>query len=115
MKRKITILCILLLAFSFSAAAAPQPARVSRIGFVSGTGDPQNPGPQIVGFREGLRKLGYVDGKSILIEYRYAEGKVDRIPNFVNELVQLRSMCLSQERQKESAQRSGQRIRSRLL
>src|SRR4029077_17105765 len=57
---------------------------------ISGTGDPQNPGPQIIGFREGLRKLGYVEGKNILVEYRYAEGKTDRIPNFVTELVQIK-------------------------
>jgi putative ABC transport system substrate-binding protein len=57
---------------------------------VSGTGDPQTPGLQIEGFRQGLRNLGYIEGKSILVEYRYAEGKQDRIPSLVAELVQLK-------------------------
>ena len=41
-------------------------------------------------FRQGLRDLGYIEGKNILIEYRYAERKLDRIPSLVAELVQLK-------------------------
>ena len=39
-------------------------------------------------FQQGLRDLGYVEGKNILIEHRYAEGRLDRMPAFVNEFVQ---------------------------
>ena len=41
-------------------------------------------------FRQGLRDLGYIEGKNILIEYRYMEGNQDRIPSLVAELVQLK-------------------------
>ena len=69
---------------------AQQPAKIPRIGYVSGTGDPSNPGPYVEAFRQGLRDLGHIDGKNIVIEYRGAEGKLDRIPSLVAELVQLK-------------------------
>jgi putative tryptophan/tyrosine transport system substrate-binding protein len=71
-------------------ATAQQPGTIPRIGYVSGAGDTQNPGPNIREFQKGLRDLGYTEGKNILIEYRYIEGKVDRIPSLVAELVQLK-------------------------
>jgi putative tryptophan/tyrosine transport system substrate-binding protein len=40
--------------------------------------------------REGLRDLGYIEGKNIVIEYRYAEGKLDRLPDLAVELVDLK-------------------------
>ena len=55
-----------------------------------GDWDPNNPGPQIAAFRRGLRDLGYIEGKNILIEYRYAEGNLDRAPALVAELVQVK-------------------------
>src|SRR4030095_5536134 len=70
-------------------AEAQQPTKVPRIGFVSGIGGPSNPGPNVVGFRQGLRDFGYIEGKNILVEYRYTEGKGDRNPSLVAELVQL--------------------------
>jgi putative ABC transport system substrate-binding protein len=69
---------------------AQQPAKVPRIGYVSATGDPNNPGPQIAAFRRGLRDLSYIEGKNILIEYRYAEGNLDRAPALVAELVRVK-------------------------
>ena len=41
-------------------------------------------------FRQGLRELGWVEGQSIIIEYRWAEGRFDRLPNLVDELVRLK-------------------------
>jgi ABC-type uncharacterized transport system substrate-binding protein len=67
------------------SSEAQQPRKVPRIGFVAGT-----EGPSVRAFQRGLRDLGYIEGKNILFEYRYAEGNLDRIPTLVNELVQLR-------------------------
>jgi putative ABC transport system substrate-binding protein len=71
-------------------AEAQQPAKVPRIGFVTPIGDPNTPGPQIEAFRQGLRDLDYIEGKNIVVEYRYTEGKGDRNPSLVAELVQLK-------------------------
>ena len=71
-------------------AQAQQPTKVPRIGYISGTGDPSNPGPYVEALRQGLRELGYTEGKNIVIEYRGAEGNVDRMPSLVAELVQLK-------------------------
>jgi putative ABC transport system substrate-binding protein len=72
-----------------SPAEAQQPKKVPRIGFVWGVGDLDSR-PLAEPFRQGLRDLGYIEGKNILVEYRYAEGKLDRIPSLVAELVQLK-------------------------
>jgi len=77
-----------LFALSFPAAAQ-QPAKIPRIGFLVGTTG-SAASTRTEGFRQGLRDLGYVEGKNILIEYRYAEGKLERIPGLVTELLQLK-------------------------
>jgi putative tryptophan/tyrosine transport system substrate-binding protein len=82
-------LVAMLLALCFPVDAQ-QPAKIPRIGFVTGSGDANNPGTNVEAFRQGLRDIGYIDGKNILIEYRYAEGKLDRIPSLVAELLQLK-------------------------
>ena len=91
MNRKITVLmfCSMLFALCVSVEAQ-QPGKAPRIGYVSGSGDPHNPGPSVEAFRRGLRDLGYMEGKNILVEYRYAEGVRDRIPGLVAELVRLK-------------------------
>ena len=71
-------------------AQAQQPAKVARIGYLSRTGDSKNPGRQVEGFRQALRDLGYIEGKNILVEYRYIAGKTDSIPSLVAELVELK-------------------------
>ena len=73
-----------------AGAEAQQPTKVPRIGYLSGAGDPSNPGPNVEAFRRGLQELGYIEGKNILVEYRYIEGKRDRVPSLVAELVQLK-------------------------
>lgn len=67
-------------------AEAQQPAKsLPRIGFISSiAGD----SPMFNAFRSGLSDLGYLEGKNILIEHRYAEGRLDRMPTFVHEFVQ---------------------------
>jgi putative tryptophan/tyrosine transport system substrate-binding protein len=91
MNRKITVftLCAILFALCVSAEAQ-QPGKVPQIGILVPSGDPSTPSRQVEAFRQGLRELGYIEGKNILVEYRYAEGKQDRIPSLVAELVQLK-------------------------
>ncbi len=70
--------------FALSVPAdAQQPTRSPRVGFVSGTGDVNNPGPFVTAFRRGLSDLGYVEGKNIHVEYRYVQGRLDRIAEFL--------------------------------
>jgi ABC-type uncharacterized transport system substrate-binding protein len=78
-----------LVALCFSAEAQ-QPTKIPRIGYVSGDGDPNKPGPKIEAFRQGLRELGYVDGKNILVEYRFIQGRSERIAGLVAEIIQLK-------------------------
>ena len=72
------------------AAEAQQPTKIPRIGYISGTGNASNQGPYVEALRQGLRDLGYIEGKNFAIEFRGAEGKPDRMPSLVNELVQLK-------------------------
>jgi putative ABC transport system substrate-binding protein len=82
-------LCSLLLALGFSAQAQ-QPTKIPRIGIVGGSQDANNPRSGSNVLRQGLRDLGYVEGKNILVELRSAEGKTERFPSLVAELVQLK-------------------------
>jgi putative tryptophan/tyrosine transport system substrate-binding protein len=70
-------------------ADAQQPAGIPRIGILATSSASFN-SPRIEAFRRRLRELGYVEGKNIVIEYRYADGKLDRLPDLVAELVQLK-------------------------
>jgi putative ABC transport system substrate-binding protein len=89
--KKIIHLALSALLFPLSFPAhAQQPAKISRIGYVELGGNPNNPGPKVEAFRQGLRGLGHIEGKNILTEYRFLEGKRDRIPSIVAELVQLK-------------------------
>jgi putative ABC transport system substrate-binding protein len=87
--RKIVV-CLLTAALvcTVSLAQAQQAKKVPRVGFLSGGGDPSNPGPRVEAFRQGLRDLGYVEGKNIIVEYRYIEGNLDLSPGLVAELIQ---------------------------
>jgi putative ABC transport system substrate-binding protein len=72
-----------------AVAQAQQPKKVPRIGYLSGV-SPSAISDRTEAFRQGLRELGYVDGKNIVIEWRYAEGKPDRLPTLAAELVRLK-------------------------
>jgi putative ABC transport system substrate-binding protein len=72
-----------------AAAQAQQPTKVPRIGYLSGS-PPFSIAERIEAFRQGLRELGYMEGKNIVIEWRSAEGKRDRLPALATELVHLK-------------------------
>jgi ABC-type uncharacterized transport system substrate-binding protein len=70
-------------------ADAQQPKKVPRVG-VLGQSSAHVLWTQLEAFRQGLRELGYVEGKTIAIEYRYAEGELDRLPGLADELVRMK-------------------------
>src|SRR4030095_7875845 len=72
-----------------STAAAQPPEKIPRIGFL-GPRTRSDAGGYVDAFLQGLRDLGWVDGKTIVIEYRWAEGKSNRVPDLVAELVRLK-------------------------
>ncbi len=82
------ILGAMLIAHSFSAEAQ-QPTKVPRIGYLDAVSLSVNAGRNEA-FRQGLRELGYVEGKEIVIEWLSADGKLDRLPALAAELVRLR-------------------------
>jgi len=86
------VICValgaLLLAFGFSAEAQ-QPKKVPLIGFLGAT-SLSTISDRVEAFRQGLRELGYVEGKNIVVEYRWAEGKIERLPDLATELVRLK-------------------------
>ena len=88
MSKKIlcTALCAMLFTLSLPAEAQ-QPARIHRIGILFPSSIYS---ARVEAFRQRLRELGYVEGKNIVIEYRYAEGKSGRLPDLVAELVRLK-------------------------
>ena len=70
------------------AVGAQQEAKIARIGYL---GDPLAAGPHVLeAFRQGLRDLGYVEGRNLVIEYRDAEGKLELLPALAAELVALK-------------------------
>jgi putative tryptophan/tyrosine transport system substrate-binding protein len=73
-------------------AEAQQAKKVPRIGYLSATSPSSQStmSSRTEAFRQGLRELGYVEGKNIVIEWRYAEGKLDRLPALAAELVRLK-------------------------
>ena len=81
-------LSAMLFALCFSAHAQ-QTGKVARIGYLVAS-SPSSNAARIEPFRQGLRELGYVEGKNIFIEWRYAEGKLDRLPALAAELVLLK-------------------------
>ena len=90
MHKKITrrAFCSMLLALPFPAQAQ-QPKKVPRIGFLAAI-SLSAIAARVEAFRQGLRELGYVEGKNIVIEHRFADGKPDRLPALAADLVRLK-------------------------
>src|SRR5258705_10411682 len=88
-----TVWCIVTLTLSLLAAPlaadAQQAGKVPRIGFLGVTSPSDRP-HHVDAFRQRLRELGWVEGQNIVIDYRYAEGRVDRLPDLAAELVRLK-------------------------
>jgi putative tryptophan/tyrosine transport system substrate-binding protein len=91
MKRKITVvtLCALLFALCHPTEAQ-QTGKIPRIGFLDVSTASGSAVLDVEAFRQELPKLGWIEGKNIAIEYRFAEGKFDRLPGLAADLVRLK-------------------------
>jgi putative tryptophan/tyrosine transport system substrate-binding protein len=79
---------IAVLLLSVHVAEAQQSGKLPRVGLLF-VGESSPPSPHVQALGQGLRNLGYVEGKTIVLEYRYAEGKIERLPELAAELVRL--------------------------
>jgi len=89
MRRIVWFILISVLLGGAATAEAQQPKKIPRIGYLSAnflSAVREN----VEGFQQGLRELGYIEGKTIAIEYRFAEDKLDRLPDLAAELVRLK-------------------------
>ena len=72
-KLKVVVYSLYAMFFALCSVVSAQPARIPRIGYLTGTRDSNDPGPFFEAFRQGLRDQGYTEGKNILVEHRYVE------------------------------------------
>jgi putative tryptophan/tyrosine transport system substrate-binding protein len=86
--KRITLLVVSLITASFHIAGAQQ-RKMPVIGYLSG-GSASAGAPRVDAFRQGLRELGYTEDQNIGIEYRYADGNLDRMPDLAAELIRLK-------------------------
>jgi putative tryptophan/tyrosine transport system substrate-binding protein len=90
MNQRISALALGALLFALcSPVEAQQPTKIARIGYLS-PGDPVSRVYRIEAFRQGLKELGYIEGKNIIIEYRFAEARSERLPELARDLVRLK-------------------------
>ena len=90
MKRKVTFLALCAMLFALCVSAeAQQPKKILRVGYLSAQ-DPAGESTRSETIRAALRERGYIEGQNIAIEYRYGEGKRDRLPELAAELVRLK-------------------------
>jgi putative tryptophan/tyrosine transport system substrate-binding protein len=82
------LIAVILLAVAV-IVEAQEPKKVPRLGYLA-VSDAASEFTRIEAFRQGLREIGYVEGKNIVIEWRYAEGKLDRVKELAAELVRLK-------------------------
>ena len=93
MSKRLLVLLMLLILAAVDTVEAQQATKIPRIGYLATRNIPTSttPDPAADAFQQGLRELGYVQGKNILVEYRYARGtSEDRIQDLVAEIVQLK-------------------------
>ncbi|HUK41131.1 MAG TPA: hypothetical protein VLX11_08810, partial [Candidatus Acidoferrales bacterium] len=87
MKSKIVVWSIIAVtSLSFRLAAAQEPGKTWKIGVLASTSRSLNASRED-SLWQGLRQLGYIEGKNVVMEYRYAEGQLDRLPQLAAELV----------------------------
>src|SRR4029077_11509285 len=90
MKKFLYPFLIISVSFVGANAEAQQPKKIPRIGYAASGGDINDPGRLVEAFRQGLRDLGYIEGKNIVVEYRYPGTNRDPGPGVVAELIQLK-------------------------
>jgi len=90
-RKMVLFLLIIALLIVIPPAHAQQPTNIPKIGFLQRrmAPTPANPDPLTDAFVQGLREFGYVNGKNIKLEHRYAEGKTDQLPRFIAEFLRL--------------------------
>ena len=93
MNRRDAVVALLAIGAAPLTAHAQQTGKIPRIAVLS-VAPPSSRTPSLEALRQGLRELGYVEGKNIAIEYRSAEGKLDRIQQIAAELVRLKVDCI---------------------
>jgi ABC-type uncharacterized transport system substrate-binding protein len=89
MRKNVIRLTLCTMLFALCCPAQAQPKKVFRIGYLASS-VPALESARSEAIRRALRDLGYIEGQNIAIEYRYAEGKVDRLPELAAELVRLK-------------------------
>jgi putative ABC transport system substrate-binding protein len=88
-RREFTTMLAGAAAWPLVARAQQQPTRVPQVGWIfpgSSVGDPT----ELAGFKEGLRELGYVEGRNIIVQYRFGEGSVEHLSAFATEFAQMK-------------------------
>ena len=90
MKRKITVLTLSAMLFAlYGSVDAQQPGKIARIGFLDAS-TASGMAVLVEAFQQELTKLGWIEGKNITIEYRFAEQKPERLPELAAELLRLK-------------------------
>ena len=92
-KKLVGLTLVAMLLALCASAEVQQPTKVPRIGYLTGS-SPSAMSARTDAFRQGLRELGYMEGKNIVIEWRYADEKLDRLPSLATELVRLNVMAI---------------------
>src|SRR5262250_480732 len=86
LSRLLVVLIVVALCFSVEAQ---QPKKVPRIGYLSPLSSARD-ATRRQGFQQGLRELGYTEGQNIIVEYRFAGGQLERLPELAADLVRLK-------------------------